>query len=131
MIVGDVNVNIVRDNLALRTTVISGKDRAEDVSSLYYLLKNKAGVPKILYTDESSLCKRFTNDLGTSYLILNGIFYMVIQLRVGNNFVKVFVTDDMDYDIVVLKPNGQVYWTDAVPGIINVHTIEARDSSIF
>ena len=131
MIVGGVDINIVRDNLTLRVTASSGKDVVEDASSLYYLLKNKEGVPKILYTDESSLCKRFSNDLGTVYLVLNGIFYMVVQIRVGNNFIKIFVTDDMDYDIVVLKADGEVCWTDAVPDIINVHSVVARDSNTF
>ena len=131
MNVGGVEIEVVRDNLTLRTTITDGANTATDSSSLYYLLKDQKGIPGILYTDESSLCKRFSNDLGTSYLYLNGVLYMVLQLRLGSAFLKVFVTDDLDYDVVVLDADGKVHWSDSVPDIINVSEITAREPSIF
>lgn len=52
MNVGGVEIEVVRDNLTLRTTIADGANTA---------------------TDESSLCKRFSNDLGTSYMYLYGL----------------------------------------------------------
>lgn len=43
MNVGGVEIEVVRDNLTLRTTITDGANTATDSSSLYYLLKRPEG----------------------------------------------------------------------------------------